>query len=238
MPEGRLSSPSPSPDRPNPKMGSPSAVNFCTRSFRQSATYTSPLLVHGDAPGHVELALPIAQLAEPSQVGPVLVESLDPVVHRIDDQEVVVAVECDPRRTVQLALSAARLSPLGDQVPLRGDHGYLVGAFVREPQVAVAPHDDRLGPYVASAAHHPLGPSRSGAESDQVEPVDVLVVQGEMPDVSDAEAAAAQDEQMPVRPDGHVRRGHGQTPHPQSAVVWEADPQQRVWSIHLSPRRA
>ena len=189
-------------------MNSPSAVNFCTRSFPPVHHVDVPKLVHRDPPGHVELPLAGAVAAELHQELPVLGELLHPVVEAVHHIHVLLGVEGKSRGPVDLAVAVAVLTPLAQERAILGEDGDAVQAIVGDIQFSLS---------VSKQAHGPCELAVSGARAP--DGPQVLVVRAYLLDLHPDAFVPAQDVQESILPKGEIHRRGGIPPHPQDAVV-------------------
>ena len=82
-----------------------------------------PVPVDGNPPGPVELSVSGARSAECQQKLPVLRELLDPVVPALHHPEIVVRIELDTRRSVQLSRPNAMRPKGGNSLAVRIERG-------------------------------------------------------------------------------------------------------------------
>ena len=87
-------------------------------------------VVDGYAPGQVQFAFRAALHAKSTQVFAVFGEFLDTAIQAVDNPYVVVGIEGQARRSVELTFPLSRLAPGVEQVAVGVEYGYAVEPFV------------------------------------------------------------------------------------------------------------
>ena len=104
------------------------------------------ILVEGDSPGLIELAVAAAGLAAPGQEFSLAGEHLQPIVSAVHDDDVAVLFAYQAGRTQQLAVAAARLAPLANEPAAAVEHRDGVGPLVGNIHMVVAVDGDAERP--------------------------------------------------------------------------------------------
>ena len=144
------------------------------------------------------------------------------MVHRVDDVDVLIGVEGHPGRTVELALTGARLAETGQELTIAIERRDPVERLVRDVDVlfGVGDYGDRPLELALLVANLAEGPT-------------VLIVERILPDQRRS-LLAAQDEHPPrsfwAKCDAD--RKVGQPAHPQRLEIREPRSQQSVRSGH------
>ena len=167
------------------------------------------LVIHRDAPRHVELALAAAEAAPLPAKAAVLGVVLNAVVQRVDHVQVAVGVEGHARRAVELPGAGTVLAPLAQVVAGSAEHRDAVAPLVGDVQHVVAVQQDVRRPQQLA-----VGVARTADD------VEVFVVPGETADV-DRQRAAAQDVQPPLTADRQIDRVRRNAAHAEALDVGE-----------------
>src|SRR5262249_8882351 len=134
-------------------------------------------------PGEVELAIAVAKAAPLGQELAVLSELLDAMIGTVHHQQVVLAIEGDPRRPVELPGAGACCTPLAQVVPIASPDGDALEPLVTEVDLVLLVNGEATGPEDLAIVKttrgelaHELFIDRADANAFQLDPVFVGAV--------------------------------------------------------------